>query len=379
MGVDLRKLSVLQVLPELNMGGVERATVEMAQALVEQGHQSHVLSAGGRLVSTLQAQGSHHHCLAVGRKSLHTCLLIGRVRTLLRALAPDLIHVRSRLPAWMIHAALRGVTPRPALVSTVHGAYSVSAYSRIMTRADRVIAVSDFIRRYILSNYPATAPERIELIPDGVCPRQFPRGHRPDPAWLAAWRQEWPGLQGRRLVTLPARLSPRKGPEQFIEVLARLRATQPDIHGVIAGAAQPRRQRYLRRLQARIAAQGLGEAITFIGGREDIREVMAVSDVVLSLSRAPEAFGRTALEALSLGVAVVAFDHGGISEILGQLLPAGLVPCGDTGAVCRQVLDFLHNPPVIPENTTLTLEASLRRTLALYQHTVADAARAVAR
>lgn len=365
--MDLRKLSVLQVLPELNIGGVERAVLETAQALAEQGHHSHVLSAGGRQVSALQAGGSRHHCLAVGRKSPLTCLLVGRVRRLIRTLAPDLVHVRSRLPAWVIHAALRGARPRPALISTVHGAYSVNAYSRIMIRADRVIAVSDFIRRYILGNYPGAAAERIELIPDGVCPRQFPRGHKPPPDWLAAWRKEWPGLQDRRLVTLAARLSPRKGLEQFIEVMARLRAVRPDIRGVIAGEAHPSRRRYLRRLQARIAAQGLGEAISFIGGREDIREVMAVSDVVLSLSRAPEAFGRTALEALSLGVPVVACDHGGISEILGRLLPAGLAPCGNAEAVCRRVLDFLREPPAIPENTELTLAACLDKTLALYQ------------
>ena len=154
------RMTVLQMLPALESGGVERGTVEIAAALVRAGHRALVMSAGGRLVPELEALGAEHIPLPVGRKSLLTFRHVSRVRRLLRERGVDVLHLRSRLPAWVGWLAWRGLpaVERPRLVTTVHGFYTVGRYSSVMTRGERVIAVSESVRDYILENYPQPIP-----------------------------------------------------------------------------------------------------------------------------------------------------------------------------------------------------------------------------
>ena len=140
-----------------------------------------------------------------------------------------------------------------------------------------------------------------------------------------------------------------------------------NVHGLLAGGAEPRRRGFLKELKRLTVRRGLEHDITFLGARTDLREVMCVSDVVLSLANVPEAFGRTALEALSLGRPVVAYDHGGASEVLGELQPEGLVEPGNITAAAEQVRGFLDAPPAIAANRTFTLERMLDATLDLYE------------
>ena len=164
------RLTVVQLLPALESGGVERGTLEVGKALVDSGHRSIVVSSGGRLVEQLVANGSVHVTMPLGKKSLFTLLQVGRLRRFLREEQVDILHARSRMPAWIGWLAWRGmpVAQRPHFVTTVHGLYSVNAYSRIMTRGERVIAVSDTARRYILDNYPDVDPRRVVTIHRGV-------------------------------------------------------------------------------------------------------------------------------------------------------------------------------------------------------------------
>ena len=137
----MRRLTVVQLLPALHSGGVERSTLEIAAALVAAGHRSVVVSAGGRLVEPLLAGGSEHIALPVGRKSLLAAPgTVRRLRSELGRLRPDIVHARSRLPAWMAWFALKGLpAPRPRFITTVHGLNSPGRYSGIMTRGERVI------------------------------------------------------------------------------------------------------------------------------------------------------------------------------------------------------------------------------------------------
>jgi glycosyltransferase involved in cell wall biosynthesis len=249
----------------------------------------------------------------------------------------------------------------------VHGPYSVNRYSRIMTRGERVIAISDFIREYILGNYPGVPAGRIVTIPRGVDPQQFPYGHRPSQEWLADWHGQQPQLRDRFLACLPARITRWKGQADFLDIISGLRRRGLPVHGLLAGGAEPRRQRFLRQLRQQVADQGLADCISFLGHRSDLREIMSVSDVVFSLAREPEAFGRTALEALSLGVPVIAYDHGGASEVLGAMFPDGRVPVGDTGAAAARAAAFYETPPVVPDHNPYTLQRMLDATLALYR------------
>lgn len=362
-------MTVVQLLPALETGGVERGTLEVGKALVEQGHRSIVISAGGRLVAQLEREGSEHVAWKIGEKSLWTLRLVARLRRFLTQNRVDILHARSRVPAWVARLAWQGMNPqsRPSFVTTVHGLYSVNRYSAVMAQGERVIAVSQTVRDYILTNYPQVDPAHIELIYRGVDPAAFPHGYRPDEAWLKEWRQQFPQLGGKTVLTLPGRITRLKGHEGFIHLIATLHARGMPVHGLIVGGAHSHKQRYLQELQSRIAALGLQESITFTGQRGDLREIMAVSDLVLSLSTQAESFGRTTLEALSLGIPVAGYAHGGVGELLDTIYPAGKVRMGDIDDLIRVVDALLANPVPPPAVHPFTLARMLDDTLALYR------------
>lgn len=365
-----QRLTVVQMLPALESGGVERGTLEVGRYLAERGHRSIVVSAGGRLVGQLEREGSEHLAWDVGRKSLLTPLrYVGRLRRFLAAEGVDILHLRSRMPAWVGYWAWKGMPParRPHLVTTVHGPYSVNRYGSVMVRGERVIAISNMIVEYIRRHYPQVPETDIRLIPRGVDPQQFPHGFLPAPEWLARWREQFPRLAGRKLVVLPARITRWKGQVDFVQVMAGLVAAGCDVHGLVVGEAHPRRREFLDELHALCEAKGLAERITFTGHRGDIKEIMAISDVVLSLSREPEAFGRVTLEALSLGRPVIAYDHGGVSEQMAALLPEGAVPVGDVPGVVRLLSAWLDHPPAVSDNNPFTLERMLSATFDVYR------------
>lgn len=365
---ETRKLTVLQVLPALQSGGVERGTLEIAQALVERGHRALVMSGGGRLVEPLVASGAEHVEWPIGRKSLTTLLLVGRLRRFLVEHKVDIVHARSRVPAWIVYLAWRGMDPatRPRFVTTVHGPYSVSAYSAVMTRGERVIVISEMIRDYVLAHYPETDPARLRLIYRGVDPAAFPYRYHPTQAWLDSWYARHPETRGKRLLTLPARITRWKGQADFIELLALIKDSAPDIHGLVVGETKDRKDHFLAELRNRAAALGVTDRVSFVGHRSDLREIMAISRIVFSLSREPEAFGRTTVEALSLGIPVIGYNHGGVREQLQAILPAGGVPVGHVREAAETALRWLEQPPDVPAEQPFTLERMLGKTLEVY-------------
>ncbi len=364
------RLSVVQLLPALNGGGVERGTLEVARELVRRGHRSVVISAGGRLVPELVGEGSEHLAWPLGVKSPLVLRWVWPLRRWLAEQRIDILHAHSRLPAWIGWLAWRGMDPasRPRFVTTVHGLYSVSRYSAIMTRGERVIAVSKTVRDYLRRHYSDLPAERLQVILVGVDPAAFPYGYRPPPDWLADWHRQYPQLRDDQpVLTLPGRLSRLKGHEGFIELIARLRARGWSGHGLIVGGVEPRRQRYADQLRQKTRSLGLEDVILFTGHRNDMREIYAVSTLVLSLSAQPESFGRTVLEALSLGTPVVGYDHGGVGEILARIYPVGLTPFGDLDALAVRVNELLIAAPPVPPEPVFPLQQMLDETLALYE------------
>jgi len=368
-----KSLTVLQVLPALQGGGVERGTLEVAVELVRRGHRSLVVSAGGRLLPQLLAGGSEHISCPLGRKSLSSLRHIPRLRSLLKSANVDIVHARSRLPAWMTWLAWSSMaaTTRPRFITTIHGLYSVNAYSAIMMKGERVIAVSDVARDYVLKHYPAIDPARLSVIYRGVDTAFYPRGFTPREAWLADWHRRYPQLQGRYVITLPGRVGPRKGVFEFIELIAGLKQAGHDVHGLVVGEIAKRDRNLASRLNMAAKAAGIANAITFTGFREDVREIVSVSSVVVSLSRYPEAFGRTVNEALSLGIPVAGYDHGGVGEQLARHFPAGLVPFGDQAAITERLASWMAAPPGMAEVQPYTLDDMLNKTINLYQQVAA--------
>lgn len=363
-----RRLTVLQLLPALESGGVERGTLEVAQALVERGHRALVISAGGRLVAPLTALGAEHFAWPIGKKSLTTLRLVRRLRRFLIEQRVDIVHARSRIPAWIAYLAWRRMDPatRPRFVTTVHGLYGVNRYSRIMARGEAVIAVSETARDYILQNYPDTPPEHIHVIHRGVDGSAYPHGWKPDAAWQQAFFAQFPNAAGKAIVTLPGRITRLKGHEDFIELVARAKRHGLPVHGLIAGGASSSKKRYLQKLRYRVRSMGLETDVTFTGQRDDLKNILAISSLVLSLSTQPESFGRTTLEALRLGVPTAGYDHGGVGEILRAIYPAGLLASGDLDAASQSVTRLLKQPEPVPPVNFFPLHEMLLRTLDCY-------------
>lgn len=370
----MKRLTVLQLLPELQVGGVEQGTVEIAEALVREGHRALVVSAGGRLVAALEAVGAEHLTLAIGRKRLSTLRLVRRLRELCVRERVDIVHARSRLPAWIGHLALRGLpaATRPRWMTTVHGPYTVNRYSRIMVSGERVIAISEFIRNYITNAYPDVDPARITVVPRGVDRARYPHGYRPPAGWTDTWRSEHPELARRHTLVLPGRLTRWKGQEDFLRVIARLAAQGLPVHGLLAGGPHPRKRAFERELRLLAARLEIEPAVSFLGNRSDLREILAVADCAFSLTGEPEAFGRTTVEALSLGTPVIGYDHGGTGEILQSLFPAGLVPVGDIESAAERCAEFLRHRPAVPVIHPYTVDRMQSGTLATYAELAAS-------
>jgi glycosyltransferase involved in cell wall biosynthesis len=256
---------------------------------------------------------------------------------------------------------------RPRFITTIHGLYSVNAYSAVMMKGEQLIAVSGVARDYVLRHYPAVAPARVHVIYRGVDPAVYPAGFTPHEAWLADWCRRYPQLQDRYVITLPGRVGPRKGVLDFIALIASLKHAGHAVHGLIVGDVAPRHRKLAAQLLTDAKAAGVADAITCTGFREDVREILSVSDAVVSLSRYPEAFGRTVNEALSLGIPVTGYDHGGVGEQLAQHFPAGLVPPGNRVAMAERLSAWMAVPPSMACVQPHSLDDMLNNTFDLYQ------------
>jgi len=365
----MHRLTVVQLLPALQSGGVERSTLEIAAALVRAGHRAVVVSAGGRLLQPLLDVGGEHFTLEIGRKSLLTLRHVVGLRRLFAELGADVVHARSRLPAWLAWFALRGMpdTTRPCLVTTVHGLNSPSRYSAVMTYGERVICVSQTVRDYVCTHYPQTDPTRLRTIARGVDIAQFPRRPQPDRrarAWAQTVLSRLP--VEAPLLLLPGRGTRLKGHSDGLQLLADVRAAGVPAFLWLPGAREAGRAAYVRELEAEAARLGVADAVAFTEPTARIADAYAASNLVLQLSRKPEAFGRTVVEALSVGRPVLGWAHGGVGELLAELQPSGAVAAFDAQALLTQALQLLHRAPAAPAVLPYTLQAMQTATLKVY-------------
>lgn len=349
-------MHVVQLLPALNSGGVERGTLEIAKALVDAGHRATVISAGGRLVPPLLDSGADHVHFALGQKSPRTLLRAPQLHRLLDHLSPDIVHVRSRLPAWILRLAFSYHRRPFKTVSTLHGLNSVSRYSAIMLRADAVIAVSETCANYWRKHYPGPRTANLRIIERGVDDAEFPFGYRP----RAGFAETLPELEtGAPIWCLPGRIVRGKGHLDLIPVLTQI----SDANVLIPGEGPAS---FVTELKNAARAAGVLERMHFLGHRQDIRDILATSDIVFSLSHKPESFGRTAAEALALGRPVIGYDHGGVGEILAKVYPEGGVRPMNVDHLIERVKTFHCDPPDVPRHSCYRLRAMCESTLTVY-------------
>lgn len=375
-----RALTVLQLLPALESGGVERSTLEIADALVRAGHRALVISAGGRLLPALLDIGAEHFTLDIGRKSPMTLRHVRALRALCLREHIDIVHARSRLPAWIGRFALRGLpqgarpeASKPRFVTTVHGLNSPSRYSAVMAMGERVICVSRTVRDYVLRHYPATDPAVVRVIPRGIDPTAFPRAPLPDRAARARVAATHPQLGGDGpLLLMPGRGTRLKGHADALSLLAALRGDGIDARLWMPGARDPARAGYIAELETRASSLGIADAVAITAPTHAIVEAYAASDLVLQLSRKPESFGRTVIEALSVGRPVLGWTHGGVGELLEALWPAGAIAPFVADALHAAARALLANPAPLPGTiasailTDYSLQAMQDATLAVY-------------
>jgi glycosyltransferase involved in cell wall biosynthesis len=234
-----------------------------------------------------------------------------------------------------------------------------------MARGDAVICVSDTVRDYVRHHWPAAEP-RLVVIPRGVDPAAFPRHARPDPSARAAVLAELALPDDTRLLLMPGRGTRLKGHADAIALLADLRAQGVPAALWLLGTDEPGREAYVGELRALAAARGVESALRLSPPRSEVVRAYAASDLVLQLSRKPEAFGRTVIEALSVGAPVLGWDHGGVGEQLAALQPEGAVPLGDPAALLRRARALLEAPPAAPAHIPYTLAAMQQATLETY-------------
>lgn len=329
--------TVLQVTPALNAGGVERTTIEIAQALTRAGWRSLVASAGGRLEAELADAGGE-----LVRMPLETKTPWGlwrnavALRDLMIRERASIVHARSRAPAWSALYAARAL--RIPFVTTYHGVYNARSglkrlYNSVMARGDVVIANSEYTRAHVLKEH-RLEPARVISIPRGVDLARFDR-HAIDRARLDAARQALGVAAGARelLFLLPARLTAWKG--QRVAIAAAAALAMQNRHGwrlLLAGDAQGRTA-YLEELQRLIGERQLDAHVRIVGHLSDMPAAFAVCDVALFPSIEPEAFGRGAVEAQAMELPVIASAQGGFVETVREGETGVLTPPGDVAAL----------------------------------------------
>jgi glycosyltransferase involved in cell wall biosynthesis len=378
---------VLQVLPALVTGGVERGAVDIAAALVASGGTAIVASSGGPMVRELERAGAIHVAMPVDSKNPFVMSgNVARLKRLIEAYHVDIVHARSRAPAWSAYRATREM--RTAFVTTFHGTYGhrnalKRAYNSVMLKGDRVIAISHFIAQHIRDVYGLDDP-KVRVIHRGVDVDLFSPS-AVSPERLIGLAERWRVSDGMPVVMLPGRLTGWKGHRLLIEALARL--GRSDIRCLFVGSDQGRAG-YRHSLERMIERRGLSGIVQMTDHCRDMPAAYMLADVVVSASTDPEAFGRVAAEAQAMGRPVVASDHGAARETVIPGKTGLLFTPGDADALALAIAETLALDSAAREalaedaiahiRANFTKEKMCAETLALYRELLKERAAAAA-
>ena len=367
---------ILQVLPSLVTGGAERGTVEIAAAIVASGGTAIVVSEGGPMENDLKRAGALHLKLPVASKNpIVMYRNIARLERIIESYKVDVVHVRSRAPAWSARAAAQHSGAH--FITTFHAPYNFTnaikkRYNQVMAEGERVIAISEFIAEHVRENYHVD-PARLRVVRRGIDVARF------DPDKVSAERMiqlstRWRLPDGVPLILMPGRLSRWKGQAVLLEALTHLRDI--DFRCVMVGSDQGRTG-YRRELEALISSHDLGGRASIMDECNDMPAAYMLSDVVVSASTDPEGFGRVVGEAQAMGRPVVASDHGGAREQLISGRTGFLFPSGDPAALAeglRKALFLspeararLHDEAIARVRAEFSKDQMCARTLALYR------------
>ncbi|MEW6101644.1 MAG: GT4 family glycosyltransferase PelF [Candidatus Omnitrophota bacterium] len=355
-------MNVLQVLPELNVGGVERGTLDLASYLVREGHKAVVVSAGGQLVADLEAKGAIHYKLAVHKKSIFSIIkMIPLLSEIIKKEDIDIVHARSRVPALIAYFAARKT--RAVFITTCHGYYKKHPFSYVMGWGKRVIVLSNVIARHMIDDFNVPN-ERIRLVARSVD--------------LTRFKYEGPAAKRKEEfnVGIIGRITPLKGHSYFIKAMAKLARINPRLKIWIVGDAPQSKQAYKEELQVLVKRLGLSHCTEFLGNQRDIPGILSHLDLLVLATTAQEAFGRVIIEAQASGVPVVATEVGGVVDIIENKKTGMLVPPADPQRIAeaalkiyedREFAEYLARNAYEKVKEKYSLDLMVKNTMDVYQ------------
>lgn len=335
---------IMQIIPELSAGGAEQGCIDIAAEIVRSGAQAIVVSHGGNRIHELARVGASHINLPVHSKNpIVMWRNIRRIRKLIKDYNVDIVHVRSRAPAWSAYHACKGTSAR--YMTTCHAPYNISGktkqfYNSAITKGERIIAISGYVAQYLMNNYK-TDRRNIRIIHRGVALEKF-HPTAVTPAHLIKISAEWRLPDGASIVMMPGRITRWKGHHILIEAMEKL--NREDVFCVLIGADQGRTA-YREELEEAIAEKNLGGRIRIINHCNDMPAAYMLSTVVVSASTDPEGFGRVPVEAQAMGRPIVATDHGGAQETIIRNETGWLVPPRDSSALANAIEEALNLTP----------------------------------
>jgi len=360
-------MNILQILPELNVGGVETGTVDLAKYLVRAGHKAVVVSNGGELVKELESNGAIHYQLPVHKKSIVSMIkAIPLLAEIIKKEKIEIVHARSRVPAWIAYFAVRRTNA--AFITTCHGYYKKHLFSQVMGWGKRVIVLSNVIGRHMIDDF-GVPHERIKLVPRGVDLEKFkytdPSGKR---------KKEFNiGIIGR--------LTPIKGHLHFIKAMAKVARVVPYIKIWIVGDAPSSKEAYKEEIQVLVRRLGLSHCTEFLGTQRDIPAILSSLDLLVLATTTHEAFGRVIIEAQASGVPVVASEVGGVIDIIDNEKTGLLIPPADPDRIAEAAIriykdhafaDFLAQNAYKKVKEKYNPELMLKNTLDVYKDVLSN-------
>lgn len=331
---------IAQVIPELSAGGAEQGCIDMAAEIVNSGGHAIVISNGGVRVPELRRKGVMHVDMPVHSKNPLTILNNARrIKKLIAEHGINIVHARSRAPAWSAYKACKGTSA--VFMTTCHAPYNIESelkrkYNAIITKGQRVIAISHHVADYLKSNYEIDE-SRIRIVPRGIRMEKF-HPTMVTPERMIALSSEWRIPDGANIVMLPGRLTRWKGHHVLIEAMTSLK--HKNLFCLIIGSDQGRSE-YRTELEDYIAKQGLSGHVRIVDHCDDMPAAYMLATVVVSASTDPEGFGRVPVEAQAMGRPVIATDHGGAKETVLHGQTGWLVPPSDSKALSRTLEEAL--------------------------------------
>jgi glycosyltransferase involved in cell wall biosynthesis len=306
-------LTILQLVPTMNSGGIERGTIEISEAIIKEGFRSIVVTKGGILESKLKKNGTKVINLDVASKNpFKIWRNISKLVKIIKSEKVDIVHARSRVPAWSAYYACRKTNTK--FLTTFHGVYSGTSflkkkYNSIMTKADLVISISDFITDHMTKQH-GVDKKKIRKIYRGVDLSHFdPKKVSVDQ--VVKYNTEWNIPEDKHIILLPGRLSRWKGQEILIEALAKIK--DENFYCIILGD-KSKSPKFVKELYDLIKQYDLSGQIAIHDNVRDILNLYHIANLIISSSTRPEAFGRVMVEAGAMGKIIIATDHGGAKE-----------------------------------------------------------------